>query len=112
MTIEFSMRSSSNEVSIHVYIGNASRTPSPLFGVVEALLTIFAILGYLGFFTVMKFRRVKVEKLEFAKIKKGVIGVPNQEARRLLVEQNLEKDFINGKVEGKPLKTLVEMQQL
>lgn len=76
------------------------------------MVSLFALLGYLGCFTVMKFKRVKLESIEFKKIQKGVKGVSAADVKKVLANQNLEKDFINGKEDGKPLKTLLEMQQL
>jgi hypothetical protein len=38
-------------------------------------ITSFALLAYVGYFSVLKFRRVKSERAEFEKIKQGVSNV-------------------------------------
>ena len=60
----------------------------------------FALLGYVGWLSVAKFRRVKREKVEFEKIKDVVKEVPAEEAKLRFAAQNCEDDFIKGRKGG------------
>lgn len=42
------------------------------------LLNVFALLGYIGYFSILKFRRVKHEKKEFEAIKKSIAGISTE----------------------------------
>ena len=59
-----------------------------------------ALLCYVSYFTVIKFKRVYREREEYEKIKKAVKNISPEEAARLLTAQNAEKDFLKGKAGG------------
>ena len=58
------------------------------------LLTGGALLTYLGCFSVMKFRRVKHEKIEFAKMKGVRQDLDPEEAKRMVLATRLETDYL------------------
>lgn len=70
------------------------------------------LLLYVTCFTVMKFRRVAREKVEYEKIMRVVKDLPPEEAARRLGAQNAEKDFLNGKVGGQPLNQIVSLNKI
>ena len=59
-----------------------------------------ALLCYVSYFTVLKFKRVYRERIEYEKIKKAVKHISPEEAARLVTAQNAEKDFLKGKAGG------------
>ena len=67
------------------------------------LATGFALFIFVGCLSVVKFRRVKRERLEFEKIKAVVKEIPAEEAKLRLGALNVEDDFIKGRQGGKPL---------
>ena len=58
------------------------------------LLTAGLLLTYLGCFSVMKFRRVKREKAEFAKTKGIHEDLDPDVAKKMILSTRLEKDFM------------------
>ncbi len=54
------------------------------------------MLTYLGCFTVMKFRRVKQEKIEWKELSKGA-EIAKEKGIDLNMATKFDKDFINGK---------------
>ena len=59
---KFVERTAGNEISMTIYLGNATPRASMVFDYVICGLTTLGILAFLGCFTVMKFRRVRTEK--------------------------------------------------
>ena len=76
------------------------------------LITGFALLAYVSIFSVVKFRRVQREKLEYEKIREAVKDLPPEEAARRLGAQNAEKDFLAGAEGGQPLNQIVSLNQI
>lgn len=64
------------------------------------MITGFLLLAYLGYFTVLKFRRHKREKLEYTKIMEGLKYVEPDDAKRITKALKAEADFIEGKKNG------------
>ena len=58
-----------------MFIGKATPMYSLIPEAVLVTITSFALLAYVGYFSVLKFRRVKSERAEFEKIKQGVSNV-------------------------------------
>lgn len=67
------------------------------------LLTAGALLTYLGCFSVLKFRRVKREKVEFAKTKGLYEELDPDVAKKMVLSTKLETEFLQGKEGGQPL---------
>ena len=58
------------------------------------LLTSGALLTYLGCFSVMKFRRVKRERIEFAKTKGLYEELDPDVAKKMVLSTKLETEFL------------------
>ena len=67
MTMKFSKRKDgTNNVSLDVFLGKADQEQTVTTMAYWMILTGFAILAYVGWFSVLKFRRVKQEKAQFS----------------------------------------------
>ena len=70
---------------------------TPLF---FSLFTGFGSIAYLGYFSVLKFRRVKEESEKFEKMQKTFKELSDEEKRRLHNAMANEKAFLEGKPEA------------
>ena len=68
MTIKFAERADSNDISMAVFIGNAGHRPEMLNDAIVYSLCGLFLFAYLGWFTVLKFRRVSREKIEYTQV--------------------------------------------
>jgi hypothetical protein len=59
--------------------------------------TSLLLLAYLGWFTVLKFRRVAREKIEFKKMQKGAEIAKKLGKQLDGVNANIDKNFLQGK---------------
>ena len=107
MTIRFTERNDfSNNISLSVFIGKTDKKLVILPELLMALFTWFLLLGFVGYMTVLKFRRVRSEKAEFQKIEKGAQNISAADARRIVKAQRLEAEFIAGKATGQTINHL------
>ena len=87
-------REGSDDISLSIFIANAnhkSTIEGPLLGM---LLTAGLLLTYLGCFSVLKFRRVKREKVEFAKTKGLYEELDPELAKKIALSTKLETEFL------------------
>ena len=102
MTAKFSEKQDTGktQISMSIFIGKADNQRNILDPLLWQAITASLLLAYVGWFTVLKFRRVKVEKTDFEKISKGVQCVTAQDARRMLQATQQEEGFIKGDVKA------------
>ena len=62
MTIMSTERAESNDISMHIYIGDATNQIPLYLEISYMLVIVLSLLGYVGYFSVLKFRRQKKEK--------------------------------------------------
>ena len=87
-------REGSDDISLSIFIANAnhkSTIEGPLLGM---LATSALLLTFLGCFTVMKFRRVKREKIEFKKTKGLYEELDPDLAKKMALSTKLETEFL------------------
>lgn len=68
-----------------------------LFWVIPTILLLFA---YLGYFSVLKFRRVRTESNQFEKMQKQFQALSSEEKRRIVEAVTKEAAFIEGKADA------------
>ena len=68
MTIKFAERADSNDISMAIFIGNAGHRPVLLNDAIVYSMCGLLLFAYLGWFTVLKFRRVRREEIEYNKV--------------------------------------------
>ena len=78
MTIAFTERASSNDIAVAFYLGNAPKKEEIYAKLAFMLLNVFCLLGYVGYFSILKFRRVAQERREFAAIKESIKGITTE----------------------------------
>ena len=81
MTIRFIERSESEDISMSIFLGRAG-SQSDWVDLIFMIATGIALLAYVGCFSVLRFRREKMERAEFNLVKYGVKAVPSSEAKR------------------------------
>lgn len=87
MTMKFVERQSSSDISLSIFIGSTTHKESILSSLWYMLATGFALMGYVGALSVAKFRRVKIEKAEFEKIKQVLKEIPDGTAKQRFAAQ-------------------------
>ena len=105
MTIRFAERRDSEvkDINMSIFIGKAGEQNSIIEPLSIQLITGFALLAYLGWFTVLKFRRVKKEQIDFEKSKEGLKSVSAEDRKRMVAATKQEENFIAGKADAKNL---------
>ena len=68
MTLKFVQRAEANEISMSIFLGNATFSPSVLTTLVSALVLGALLIAYVGYFSILRFRRYKTEKAEHEKV--------------------------------------------
>ena len=99
MTLKFVEREdgADQEISMAIFIGHANAERSLMAQISFALGTAALMLIYLGWFTVMKFRRVKAEKLEWKLLNKGAEIADKKGVKLKGMGYNANKEFLQGK---------------
>lgn len=107
LTIRFTERNDATDnINMAVFIGKTTHKNTIMSELTIALASGFCLLSFLGYFTVIKFRRVKREKIEFKQIQKAAENISAKDARRILNSQKLEAEFIGGKANGQTVNHL------
>ena len=99
-------------ISVLMYIGNATYRASIWSTLAWMMITGFSLLAYLGYFSVLKFRRVGKEATKFETMKKSLQELTDEEKRRLHNGITNEKAFIEGKPEAGTLEHEVDFLAL
>ena len=90
----------SRSISLLLFIGSASHKNSMWTPFIFSMITGFGSIAYLGYFSVLKFRRVKKESDQFEKMQKTFKELSDEEKRRLHNAMANEKAFLEGKPEA------------
>ena len=62
-----------------------------------------ALIAFLGWFSVKKFKRVKVDKIYYSILKKELDKIEGGSIKDLLADLNADKAFVEGKAGAVPL---------
>ena len=83
------------EVSMTIFVGAANEAASELTMGIIIGITSFILIAYLASFSVMKFRRFKVERAEFEKIKH--LMKESEEVKQAFRAAEADRLFIEGR---------------
>ena len=89
-----------NDISLQLFIGRVTHKQSDVNSLVWMLVTGACLLSYLGWFSVLKFRRVKKEALQFEQTREGIEKLSMAEKKLMLDAVQIEAAIGEGQPEA------------
>ena len=85
-------------IDLALYIGKAPNSNSDLRKIVAICLTLTVLVLYVAYFTVLKFRRLEIEEIEYNKIRQLKLSDESKlEVIDVLKNTQADKDFVLNK---------------